>query len=291
MPPLTGVPTPRASCGSTESCRTTNGIAIRIASSIAECRRRSSISLQHPGSNRLPRCASLGTTAHLQHRPGIPIHFRGLPQDPQGPFHSNQYGRPRTGHRQHLHRRLLAVHQVRTDLCFGLRRWHRVASSQQPLHRLLQFRVGTSGDPVRDTCALVSASSRPPTAAMNATALGSAPSPGIYRFAAKQIRPAGNGFPRSQTVWLAFRLALGARPCVALSFRRTFFSLLYNRHHLCHSIHAANPGSPLKESISSVQCLGSTSLFSDRTRIRNRIHLRPSPTRHPQPLRRPFLLQ
>ena len=83
--------------------------------------------VQHPG-GRLLCCGSgrgleQGSATDLQHRPGQPVHQRGLHQHAAGARRSSEHGRQGPVHGQRLRGTAVAQHQVRGGVPEGIPKW------------------------------------------------------------------------------------------------------------------------------------------------------------------------
>ena len=83
--------------------------------------------VQHPG-GRLLCCGSgrgleQGSATDLQHRPGQPVHQRGLHQHAAGARRSSEHGRQGPLHGQRLRGTAVAQHQVRGGVPEGIPKW------------------------------------------------------------------------------------------------------------------------------------------------------------------------
>ena len=83
--------------------------------------------VQHPG-GRLLCCGSgrgleQGSATDLQHRPGQPVHQRGLHQHAAGARRSSEHGRQGPVHGQRLRGTAVAQHRVRGGVSEGIPKW------------------------------------------------------------------------------------------------------------------------------------------------------------------------
>ena len=81
----------------------------------------------------------------LQHRPGEPIHERGVHVSSEGGRRADQHGRPRPGVRQHHDRAIVAKREVRGGLPEGLPERVRLPAIAGVVLRVLQPRASAPG--------------------------------------------------------------------------------------------------------------------------------------------------
>ena len=104
--------------------------------------------IDHDGSGVLRRDAGgrLGSprqAGHLQHRPRIAVHRRGLHRRTCQQPHCDQHGRQGRLAGQRLRRAAVAQRQIRGGLSAGLRQRQRGPRIDRPVPRLLQSHIGT----------------------------------------------------------------------------------------------------------------------------------------------------
>src|SRR5579863_3242075 len=105
--------------------------------------------LQHHGDGllpgRAPRCVPLRTAHNLELRSGLAVHVGRFPGATQEARHRDQHGWPRTCARQRVHRTVVALAQVRTDLPRRLRHRPGTVSGAGELLPLLQSPASAPG--------------------------------------------------------------------------------------------------------------------------------------------------
>src|SRR5712691_7483322 len=117
--------------------------------------------LQHHGDGllpgRAPRCVPLRTAHHLELRSGLAVHVGRFPGATQEARHRDQHGWPRTRARQRVHRTVVALAQVRTDLPRRLRHRPGTVSGAGELLPLLQSPASAPGAGLPDAVGSVPA--------------------------------------------------------------------------------------------------------------------------------------
>lgn len=101
------------------------------------------------GDSVLPRClgkiSRQRAAGNLQHRPGLAIHQRRLHRTPGRRGNPDQYGWPRSGYRQHLHRAVVEKREIRGHISARLHRRDRNTTWPGSVLPILQHRKKAPG--------------------------------------------------------------------------------------------------------------------------------------------------